>query len=104
MYNDKNLACRDCGAEFVFTAGEQEFYATRGFENEPSRCTTCRSARKQQQGGARGGASSSFGGGARREMHKVTCSRCGKEAEVPFRPSGDKPVYCKDCFQPRSRY
>lgn len=99
MYKDKTLTCRDCGSEFVFTAGEQEFYATRGFENEPSRCGNCRSARKQQQGG-RGG---SFGG-ARREMHTVTCSRCGKEAEVPFRPSGDKPVYCKDCFQPRSRY
>ena len=38
MYEDKTLVCKDCGNEFVFTAGEQEFYASRGFENEPQRC------------------------------------------------------------------
>lgn len=94
MYSDKNLSCRDCGKEFVFTSGEQEFYATRGFQNEPSRCPECRSARKEQNG--RG-----MGGGMRqpREMHNVTCAECGQETQVPFRPSGDRPVYCQDCFQ-----
>lgn len=101
MYQDKNLTCRDCGKEFVFTAGEQEFYATRGFQNEPSRCPECRSARKAQNGGGR------VGGGMRqaREMHTVTCAECGKETQVPFRPSGDRPVYCQDCFSnKRSRW
>lgn len=95
MYSDKTLSCRDCGKEFVFTAGEQEFYATRGFQNEPSRCPECRTARKDQ--GGRGGMG---GGGMRqpREMHNVICAECGKETQVPFRPSGDRPVYCQDCF------
>ncbi len=41
-----------------------------------------------------------------REMHKVTCSDCGNEAEVPFKPSGDRPVYCQECYRKRkpSRY
>jgi len=101
MYADKTLTCRDCGKEFVFTAGEQEFYATRGFQNEPSRCPECRAARKAQNGG--GGGGSRMGGGPRqpREMHTVTCAQCGKETQVPFKPSGDRPVYCQDCFQSR---
>ncbi len=92
MYQDKTLTCRDCGNEFVFTAGEQEFYASRGFENEPSRCPNCRAARKQQRNNR---------GSDRqpREMFKAICAECGREAEVPFRPSPDRPVYCKDCFQ-----
>lgn len=91
---DKNLTCRDCGVEFVFTASEQEFYAQKGFTNEPGRCPECRAARKQQNN--RGG----FGGGARqqREMFDVTCASCGVETQVPFRPSNDRPVYCRDCF------
>ena len=102
MYEDKNLSCRDCGADFAFTASEQEFYASKGFENEPTRCATCRAARKQQNG--RGGAGGGRTDRGDRQMFSATCSRCGQTAEVPFRPSGDKPVYCKDCFQPRSRY
>ena len=46
MYEDKTLVCKECGKEFVFTAGEQEFYAERGFQNEPQRCKSCRDARK----------------------------------------------------------
>lgn len=101
MYQDKTLSCRDCGNEFVFSANEQEFYASKGFENEPSRCPECRAARKQQRND-RGG----FGRQPReRVMHTTTCSRCGKPAEVPFRPTGDRPVYCNECFQPaRSRW
>ena len=88
--SDKNLTCRDCGQSFVFTTGEQEFFAEKGFTNEPSRCPACRSARRNQD---RGG----FGGGPR-EMHPVVCAQCGIDTTVPFRPTGDKPVYCSDCF------
>jgi len=92
LYTDERLTCIDCGAEFVFTAGEQEFFATKGFQNKPNRCTDCRTARKNAR--ANGGGNS---GGAR-EMFTVTCSSCGNPAEVPFQPRGDKPVYCRDCF------
>ena len=99
MYQDKVITCRDCGNEFVFSASEQEFYASKGFDNDPSRCPSCRKIYKQQRRG-----------GGRferqpRETFKTTCARCGKTAEVPFKPTGDKPVYCKDCFQAaRSRF
>ncbi len=53
MYEDKTLVCKECGAEFVFTAGEQEFYAERGFQNEPQRCKACRDARKNATRGPR---------------------------------------------------
>ncbi|MCL4516437.1 MAG: zinc-ribbon domain containing protein [Firmicutes bacterium] len=96
MYEDKTLTCRDCGREFTFTASEQEFFASKGFENEPSRCPECRAARKQQSRDSRG-----FDRRPR-EMYTATCARCGKPAEVPFRPSADKPVYCRDCYQPKA--
>ena len=107
MYSDERLTCTDCGAEFTFSAGEQEFFASKGFQNKPNRCPDCRSARKAQRG-AGGGASTSrsYGGGyGAREMYSVTCSECGQQAEVPFQPRGDKPVYCRDCFaRVRSAY
>lgn len=92
MYEDKTLVCRDCGQEFTFTAGEQEFFATKGFTNEPARCPECRAARKQTRG--RG----------ERQMYEAVCANCGATALVPFQPTAGKPVYCSDCFQPRSRY
>ena len=85
MFQDKTLVCKDCGQEFVFTAGEQEFYAEKGFQNEPQRCKTCRDARKNA-------------GKPAREMFTTTCARCGKEAKVPFQPSNDRPVYCSECY------
>lgn len=108
-YADKVLNCRDCGQSFVFTVGEQEFFASRGFTNEPSRCRDCRTARRNSGGGSGGYSSGGggyssggggYGGGGRRdrEMFSVTCSSCGNEALVPFQPRGDKPVYCSDCF------
>jgi CxxC-x17-CxxC domain-containing protein len=113
MSADSILHCRECGQTFTFTSGEQDFYASRGF-SEPSRCPDCRAARKAQRdsGSSYGGSgsSSSYSGGdgdygsggrAQREMYRATCSSCGKEAQVPFQPSGDKPVYCSDCFQQR---
>ena len=107
MYSDKNLTCADCGNEFVFTASEQDFYAQRGF-TEPRRCPSCRASRKAARNS--GGAGSSYGGGgggggygnrdrAPREMFTATCSNCGNEARVPFRPTSGKPVYCSDCFR-----
>ena len=97
MYTDERLTCTDCGAEFVFSAGEQEFFATKGFQNKPNRCPDCRAARKSQRG-ASGSTSGRTGGGGARAMYTVTCSSCGQPAEVPFQPRGDKPVYCRDCF------
>ena len=110
MYNDKNLTCADCGQEFVFTASEQDFYAQRGF-TEPRRCASCRASRKAARNSDGGGSSyssgaGSYGGGggggyerAPREMFSATCSNCGREAQVPFRPTSGKPVYCSDCFR-----
>ena len=87
---DRTLTCRDCGREFLFTAGEQEFYQSRGLQNEPRRCPECRAARRQADGN---------GGGRARVMHDVICSNCGKPTQVPFVPTGARPVYCLDCFQ-----
>jgi CxxC-x17-CxxC domain-containing protein len=129
VYNDKNLTCADCGQEFVFTASEQDFYAQRGFTEPrrcPS-CRASRKAARGGDGGGGGGgggygsygagggysaggySGGSGGGGggggygARdrgpREMFSATCSNCGREAQVPFRPTSGKPVYCSDCFR-----
>jgi len=89
MYEDKVLVCVDCGEEFVFTAGEQEFYAEKGFDNVPKRCRQCRTSRKQERRRPRNDAA----------MYEVTCARCGGVARVPFQPEGNRPVYCDDCFR-----
>ena len=104
-FTDTTLTCRDCGAEFVWTAGEQEFYQARGLVNQPGRCPACRQARKASSGGgfSSGGYGSSGGGYDRgpRQMYAATCDACGKETEVPFQPTSGKPVYCSDCFRER---
>ncbi|MGC7872666.1 zinc-ribbon domain containing protein [Desulfosporosinus sp. FKB] len=97
MFEDKILTCKDCGSEFTFSASEQEFYAEKGFTNEPGRCPSCRSAKKAQ------GRTNSRYSRPQREMFPAICASCGKETTVPFQPTGDKPVYCRDCFQPRTR-
>jgi CxxC-x17-CxxC domain-containing protein len=119
VYTDRVMACIDCGQEFTFTAGEQEFYAQRGFTEAPKRCAQCRALRKTQRGASAGGGgyssgssgssygdSYSGGGGGSgyaerrpREMFAATCADCGKTAQVPFQPTGARPVYCSDCFQ-----
>ena len=86
---DKDLVCVECSAAFTFTVGEQEFFASRGYTNEPKRCPDCRGARKNQQRGY---------SGAPREMHPVVCTQCGTDTMVPFVPRGDRHVYCSDCF------
>jgi len=103
LHPDTTLTCRDCGQRFTFTSGEQDFYASRGYA-EPSRCPDCRAARKAERdsgGGSYGGGSGSGGSRGPRQMYTATCAGCGNEAQVPFQPSGDKPVYCSDCFQQR---
>jgi CxxC-x17-CxxC domain-containing protein len=89
--DNKVLVCKDCGNSFDFTVRDQQFYQEKGFANEPQRCRDCRSARKSQREG--GGSSS----GAR-EMHDAICAQCGQSTTVPFRPRGDRPVYCRDCY------
>jgi CxxC-x17-CxxC domain-containing protein len=86
---EKTLRCRDCGQEFVFTVGEQEFYASHGLQNDPSRCPQCRAARRRSRNGD---------GGRPRQMHTVTCADCGAETQVPFEPTEGRPVYCRDCY------
>ena len=104
-FADKTLACIDCGAEFIFTAGEQEFHASRGFSNEPKRCPDCRRARKSSRDDGGYGGGGGGGGGyssGPRQMYPATCAQCGRETEVPFQPRGDRPVYCRDCFSTRA--
>lgn len=99
MFNDKTLSCKDCGVEFTFSASEQEFFAEKGFTNEPGRCPQCRAAKKaQSRGGNRGGFDRQ-----QRQMYPAVCSACGKETTVPFQPTGEKPVFCRDCYQPKTR-
>ncbi len=90
MYEDKTLVCKECGAEFIFSAGEQEFYAQRGLENEPKKCKACRDAKKNAARGPR-------------EYFTTVCANCGGEAKVPFKPSEDRPVYCSACHAARKQ-
>ncbi len=85
MFEDITLKCKECGRDFVFTAGEQEFYAEKGFQNQPQRCKECRQARKNA-------------GKAPKELFDAVCAKCGKPARIPFQPSDDRPVYCSECF------
>ena len=89
-FEDKTLVCADCGAEFTFSAEDQEFHSSRGYQ-DPRRCPPCRQARRAERGG--GG-----GRGGERVMHDVTCSSCGAQCQVPFEPRLDRPVYCDECF------
>jgi len=88
-FTDKALVCQDCGNEFTFTVGEQEFYEEKGFQNEPKRCPECRKLRKHQ------------GRDFSRKLYSVICADCGSETQVPFEPRSGKPVYCRDCFEAR---
>lgn len=89
-FEDKDLVCKDCGVTFIFTVGEQEFYAEKGFENEPQRCRECRNIRKNNRNSQEGRS---------REMFTVVCADCGVETQVPFQPNSDRPVYCRECYQ-----
>ncbi len=124
MYEDRTITCADCGQEFTFTASEQAFYAEKGFTDAPKRCKSCRQSRKAQRntgggygddsysggyssggGGGYGGGGGGGGGGGYdrppRQLYDATCADCGKIAQVPFQPTGSRPVYCNDCFRAR---
>ena len=90
-YRDRVLKCMDCGAEFVFTSGEQLFFADKGFKNEPKRCKACKVKRSQALSGQ----------SYNRAETTTTCTQCGKETTVPFKPTQGRPVYCRECFQQR---
>lgn len=92
-FTDKTLTCKECGNEFTFSAEEQEFFAERGFKNEPSRCKACRATRRNRNQGSRG---SDY---RPREMFDAVCSKCGRETQVPFKPTNNRPVYCSDCYR-----
>ncbi len=98
-FEDKTLVCVDCGQEFIHSADDQARYAERGFTNEPKRCRECRQKRKAQGGERSSGRSS--GDRPQRESYEVTCAGCGIRTTVPFKPTKDRPVYCRDCFRSR---
>lgn len=95
---DKTIVCKTCSTEFIFTENEQAFYKEKGFENDPQNCPKCRAAKKQARGNNRG----NFGR-TKREMFPAICAECGKSTTVPFKPNGEKPVYCRECYQPSGR-
>ena len=86
MYEDRTLACRDCGDSFIFSAGEQRFFAEKGLTNTPQRCPSCRAVAKRARNGGP------------REYHAAVCNACSNQAMVPFAPRSDRPVYCSTCF------
>lgn len=90
---DKTLTCRECGREFIFSVGEQQFFAEKGFTNEPGRCPACRAARRAARSG--------FQSRPQRQMYPAVCAQCGKATEVPFQPRTDRPVYCPECYAAR---
>ncbi|MFC2067716.1 zinc-ribbon domain containing protein [Chloroflexota bacterium] len=92
-FEDKSLQCSDCGANFTFSAEEQEFFQSKGYTNEPKRCPACRQARKVERYG--GG---SYSSRSQRQMFPAVCAECSKDTEVPFEPSEGRPVYCSECF------
>lgn len=96
QYRDKELTCVDCGATFQFSVRDQEFFAQKGYTNEPKRCPACRASRKSRiQGGG------STAGSGDRQMYPAVCADCGKETMVPFEPKEGRPVYCRDCYSAR---
>jgi CxxC-x17-CxxC domain-containing protein len=93
MAGDISLTCSDCGQDFTFTAADQAFFQERGYST-PKRCKNCRQAKKNDQGGSGYRAAPATG-------TPVICSGCGQPTTVPFEPRGDRPVFCRDCYQAR---
>jgi CxxC-x17-CxxC domain-containing protein len=85
-FTDRVLKCNDCGAEFVFTAGEQLFFHDKQFKNDPKHCKQCKAKRVR-------------GGPRVRSETRTTCSQCGAETTVPFKPTQGRPVLCRVCFK-----
>ena len=89
-FADKILKCSDCGAEFVFTAGEQQFFHDKQFKNDPKHCKQCKAKRLR-------------GGSRVRPETRINCSQCGAETTVPFKPTQGRPVLCRVCFQQQQK-
>ncbi|MBS2004310.1 MAG: zinc-ribbon domain containing protein [Cyanobacteria bacterium SZAS LIN-5] len=87
-FEDKTLICRDCEKSFVFTVGEQEFFAAKELANEPKRCPNCRILTRLQRSGQDPS-----------QCSDVPCEECGVITRVPFKPTGARPVYCSSCFR-----
>jgi CxxC-x17-CxxC domain-containing protein len=85
-FTDRGLKCNDCGTDFVFTAGEQLFFHDKQFKNDPKHCKQCKAKRVR-------------GGPRVRSETRTTCSECGEETTVPFKPTQGRPVLCRSCFQ-----
>lgn len=101
---DKVLNCKECGKDFVFTTGEQGFFAEKGFAHAPSRCPDCRMARKGRRSDGGYGGDRQFGrSSGERRLFEATCAQCGAETQVPFQPREDRPVFCQDCFRMKKR-
>lgn len=98
-YVDRTLTCVDCGAVFVHSAEDQEYYAQKGFSSDPKRCPSCRATRRSMRDAGQGGSHERTGATGPREYFVAICSRCGNQAQVPFKPHMDRPVYCSDCFR-----
>ena len=86
---DRILTCSECGQEFTFTTGEQEFYSSRGLTNDPKRCSECRATRRRERQGGYGGV---------RRTYPAVCAACGAETTIPFEPTEGRPVYCRECY------
>ena len=86
MYQDETLICEDCGKEFIFTVGEQEFYAEKGLTNKPKRCQECIKQKKKQHRG-------------KKKLYDAVCAKCGAQTQVPFNPTQGRDVLCRDCFE-----
>ena len=97
-FQDKVLKCIDCGNDFIFTAKEQLFFHDKQFKNEPKRCKVCKQKRVAVLGSP-----SPAGQGYRftKVETQATCSGCGKQTTVHFRPTQGRPVFCRECFQSR---
>ncbi len=93
-FQDRVLKCIDCEADFIFTAGEQLFFYDKQFKNEPKRCKACKTRRVSVLGAAPSGQSQQS-----KVETRTTCSQCGKNTTVPFRPTQGRPVFCRECFQ-----
>ena len=93
-FEDKSIQCSDCGATFTFSVEEQEFFASKGYTNDPKRCPSCREARKSERY-----ENSGYSSRSRRQMFPTVCAQCGKDTEVPFEPREGRPVYCSDCYR-----
>ena len=100
FFADKSLTCKDCQNSFLFTAGEQDFYASKGLVHEPGRCPDCRNRRKTQAIALNLPSVSAPGAIPPKlvDVSAATCAECGKETTVPFRPRLARPVYCKECY------